>query len=237
MLATGGFEKKLRIFDLAERRHQQNSSPDTPVDTVVLDAATAFEIGAGVHKDSIKFIVWTNVPTTLVTASGNMLRWFDIPTVSCFRQEVLDGEIKSCEVVALAPGHSDPKDIGGGKPVLAVAAGKSVYFWDGDQFDNKFKSFQLSHGVASVGLDLKGRKFAVGEEPGTWVRVYSWDDGSEIDILKGHHGPVWSIAFSPDGKLYATASEDGTIKMWKNCEGFYGLWKGSPGSLPDRSAE
>lgn len=57
------------------------------------------------------------------------------------------------------------------------------------------------------------------------------------DILKGHHGPVWSIAFSPDGRLYATGSEDGTIKMWKNCEGFYGLWKGNTGSAPDRLAE
>ncbi|KAL1892312.1 hypothetical protein Sste5346_007049 [Sporothrix stenoceras] len=237
MIATGGFEKKLRIFDLAEVRPPPSSPSNAPIETVVLEASSAFEIGAGVHKDSIKFIVWTNVPTTLVTASGNTLRWFDIPTVSCFREETLDGEIKSCEVVALAPGYSDSKDIGAGNPVLAVAAGKTVYFWDGDQFDNQIKSFKLLHGVASVGLDLKGRKFAVGEEPGTWVRVYSWDDGSEIDILKGHHGPVWSIAFSPDGRLYATGSEDGTIKMWKNCEGFYGLWKGNAGSAPDRLTE
>lgn len=227
MVATGGFEKKLRIFDLAENRPQASSpSPNAVVEPVVIDASHAFEIGAGSHTDSIKFIVWTMFNTTIITASGKTLRWFNIADRSCIKEVALEGEIKSCELVSLAPQYSSPTDIGGGKPVLAVAAGKSVHFYGGDQCDSEIKQFQLSHGVASVGLDLKGKKFVVGEEPGTWVRVYSWDDGSEIDIHKGHHGPVWSVAFSPDGKLYATASEDGTIKMWKNCDGFYGLWKG-----------
>ncbi len=192
MIATGGFEKKLRIFDLAEVRPQPSSPSNAPVEPVTLEASAAFEIGAGVHKDSIKFIVWTSIPTILITASGNTLRWFDIPTLACFREEVLDGEIKSCEAVVLAPGYSDPKDVGGGKPVLAAAAGKTVYFWDGDQFENRIKLFHLEHGAASVGLDLRGRKFAVGEDPGTWVRVYSWDDGNEVGACYTIHIPMLS---------------------------------------------
>ena len=229
MLATGGFEKKLRIFDLQEQVPASSPSSATPnlVTPVTIDTTRAFEIGEGAHKEAIKFIVWAKDPTVIITASGDTLRWFDLPTRRCVREAKLEKEIKSCELVHLAPAFSSPTDIGGGHPVLAVAAGKTAYFWGGERCEDELKRITLPHGIASVGLDLKGRKFVVGEEPGTWARVYSWDDARELEVHKGHHGPIWSIAFSPDGNLYATGSEDGTIKMWKNCDGFYGLWRGA----------
>lgn len=228
MLATGGFEKKLRIFDLQEHKFAAppSSDPNTVATPITIETSRAFEIGEGVHTQAIKFIVWAMDPNIVITASGDTLRWFDLPSRRCVREAKLEGEIKSCELVSLAPAYSSPTDIGGGLPVLAVAAGKTAYFWGGRRAEDELKRTTLPHGIASVGLDLKGRKFVVGEEPGTWAHVYDWDTGKELDVHKGHHGPIWSIAFSPDGNLYATGSEDGTIKMWKNCDGFYGLWRG-----------
>jgi len=119
----------------------------------------------------------------MVTASDNTLRWFDLPTRACVRQEVLDGEIRSCELVSLAPAYTSPDDIGGGLPVLAVAAGKWVYFWGGPQAMDEIKRMELKYTIASVGLDLKGRKLVVGQEPGTWARVIDWDTAEELGTL------------------------------------------------------
>lgn len=215
-------EKKLRVFDLSD-------VPGAGAgDAITIPATAGFEIGEGIHEGSIKFICWTQDPNIIVTASDKTIRWLDLPSRACIRQEVLDGEIRSCEMVSLAPEYASVTDIGGGKPVLAVAAGKTAYFWGGPRAMDELKRIVLPYTIASVGLDVKGRKLVVGEEPGTWAKVISYDTEAELDVHKGHHGPIWSIAFSPDGKLYATASEDGTIKMWKNCEGFYGLWRGGP---------
>ncbi|MBP0021434.1 MAG: hypothetical protein J7647_28250 [Cyanobacteria bacterium SBLK] len=39
-----------------------------------------------------------------------------------------------------------------------------------------------------------------------WVR--------EFNLLEGHGGDVWEVSFSPDGKHLASASADGTVKIW-----------------------
>jgi serine-threonine kinase receptor-associated protein len=242
-------EKKLRIFDLDR---VDATSPPAPngsglmnghsngsSDHKTITADMGFEVGAGVHGGTIKSIVWTQDPNILVTAADDkVIRWWDLQSQSVVQEQVVQGDIGSCEFTNI---KGEPGDIGGGLPVLTIAAGKTVYFYGGTDARTLIKSVALPYEVASVALHPIQRKFVTGGIKDTWAKVYDYDTEQELgrrfvlsphmeannsaDVHKGHHGPIWSISFSPEGKLYATGSEDGTIKMWKNCQGGFGLWR------------
>ena len=46
------------------------------------------------------------------------------------------------------------------------------------------------------------------------VNIWSLETCAKILEFKGHEKKVISSAFSPDGKIIASGSEDETIKIW-----------------------
>ena len=235
VVATGGHEKKLRLFDLTRggssapgsNGTSTSTTSPTPTPTVdgigtVVQASSGLEVGAGIHTATIKSIVWNRDYNILTTAAEDQKsRWWDLRSQRPLSEFTTQSPIGSCE---LDISGTNATDTG----VISVAAGKDVYFFDGSRPGTLVKTMKFSHDVASVSVNIEKSRIVTGGRDDFWLRIYDWEDHdaqNELEIQKGHHGPIWSISWSPDGNLYATGSEDGTIKLWKGCKGPYGLWR------------
>ncbi|KIW76219.1 hypothetical protein Z517_10965 [Fonsecaea pedrosoi CBS 271.37] len=219
-VATGAQDKTLKIFDLS--RGGSAASPDQVNGASPVTATTTsegHEIGAGQHGGSIKSIVW-NVDYNILTTAceDKTIRWWDLRVQRMIASVKTERDITSCELSTNKAEDSNPG-------ILSVAAGQSCLFFDAGRPGELIKQVNFDHEVASVAINPATGRFVTGGGKDTWVRVWDFAQEKELEVLKGHHGPIWSTAFSPDGKIYATGSEDGTIKLWKACKEPYGLWR------------
>jgi serine-threonine kinase receptor-associated protein len=161
-LATGGMEKKLRIWDL----------------TRAGSADECYEVGAGEHGQTIKSIVWSAAnPNVLTTACDDKkLRWWDLRSRSAIATHEVEGTIGSCEL------NSSILD-GSANGTLSVAAGNTVYFFDGVRPGALLDSKTLDQEIASVSVCGSQRRFVTGSARDTFVRVWDLDSGAEIGKL------------------------------------------------------
>lgn len=51
------------------------------------------------------------------------------------------------------------------------------------------------------------------------VRLWATYDGSQIKALQGEEQPTKHVGFSPDGELFATASEGKSLRVWRSFDG------------------
>src|SRR5579885_1910321 len=106
--------------------------------------------------------------------------------------------------------------------LLAAGGQKAVAFLDPAKGDGTGRLGGLVGRVTGVAFSPDGKRFAVAAgQPGSpgEVRLYAvgtngLPDAKPLHTLTGHKDAVLDLAFSPDGKLLATAGYDRLVKLW-----------------------
>jgi len=108
--------------------------------------------------------------------------------------------------------------------MIIVTHGNFVTFYNSETLE-MVKEFEVPTPVFSAALHPEKNIFVCGGDDFKMYKI-DFDSGAEIESFKGHFGPVHCVRFSPDGELYASGSEDGTLRLWQTEVGkTYGLWK------------
>ena len=209
-LATGGHEGILRIFDLQR--------PKAAPLEITQDAA---------QKIAISKCCWLSDEVLLTGCADGNIRFWNVPAGAATSppptapahvlhtdgaSEIRDMEITTITTTSTTPAAQPQPP----QQILTVAAGSTVYFFNLTTrtllHQHKMPIHFRDEGGAS--LHPSGTKFVAGGSD-LWVRVFSVQSGQQLECLKGHHGPIRCLRYSPDGTTYASGSEDGTIRLWK----------------------
>lgn len=226
------------------------------------DAVQGVEITSFAHKHIVKSVDFSTADDKLLTGSNEkkmrifdlnketedpqiienvgsgpkVCRWLkddqmvvsgsDEPAVRLWDVRTLS-EVKKIELSSALTGMQLSQD----KFTLIVTNGNKASFYDPITLDLK-KSYETKTDLNSCSLAPDESVFVCGGQDFI-VYKHDYSTGMLMEYYHGHFGPVHCIKFSPDGELYATGSEDGTLRLWQTEVGkTYGLWKAQEDEKP-----
>jgi WD40 repeat protein len=205
VLATGSRDKTVRLWDV-----QTGKPIGEPVPSQVMERSSRYElsgyqpaIGGGrllKHENEVTSVNFSADGRRLATVSRDRkVRLWDATTGNLLGApfvhptEVLDASFSP-----------------DGKLLASRSFDSSARLWD-IETAKILATYPHENYITCVAFNLDGKKIATTDNK---VRVWSCETHQPIGEALAHEGAVITLAFSPDGKLLATGSADGTARIW-----------------------
>ncbi len=154
------------------------------------------------HKDAINLLGFTPDGRLLISASSDTtLGVWDVVTGALLHR--LDAHTEPVGGFVIAPD---------GQRIISSGQDDTLRQWDlstGRQ-RRELRAGAPEHAL-SMALDEDGRVFAAGL--GKRVKVWEMASGALLHDVEAHEDVINGLAFSPDGRLLATASDDGSAAL------------------------
>ena len=188
-LLTGARDKFLRVFDLS----------NNPTEKTAPSAAY-------LHPEGVTAVAWTNDAHLIISGCDDgVLRTWDLRTDKVVASHLLNEGAGVADLERSRDGS-----------MLTVAAGKQVIFLNAQKSQEMeiIKTHTCKLNVKSVSLHADKKSFLTA---GTdlWVYEYDYDTLKELDVKKGHHGPVHCAKYAcDDSNSFASGSDDATLRIW-----------------------
>ena len=101
---------------------------------------------------------------------------------------------------------------------IVVTSGKTVSFIPVLPNASQAHTLTLPYAPSSASIHpILQDRFVTGSTGDEWVRIHDVA-GEEREVLKGHHGPVHCVEFSPDGEMFASGSGEFILRPYiSNC--------------------
>ncbi|MBD1998674.1 serine/threonine protein kinase [Leptolyngbya sp. FACHB-541] len=102
------------------------------------------------------------------------------------------------------------------RKTLAACYADTIKLWDlgtGGVLNTFSKEASGSAGIRSIAFSPDGSHLVSGS--GKKVRIWQVETGKRLCDLEGHTGNVTAIAFSSDGRMFASGGWDRKIKIWQ----------------------